>query len=250
MRLTILGSGTMMPTKTRHPAGYLLEADDTKILLDCGHTTIARLVEMDVNLHDIDTICISHFHTDHFSDCFPLIHARWVDDIQSNPPRKHKPLVILGPKTIKKRYQKWRAIFWPEPKEDYPIQFIENSKLTINKLTISSFPIHHVPWFPSVGYKIESAGKTLVYTGDLGSHQGINFYQAIQTADFLLIEAGSIIPTVNHFTAEQAADLAKRFQIKRVGLTHLRNSHLASITKVAKRSKNIYIIKDGDKFDI
>lgn len=289
MKLTILGSGTMMPTKTRHPAGYLLEADDTKILLDCGHTTMARLVEMGVDLHEIDCVAITHFHTDHFSDCFPLVHARWVDDVQSNPPREHKSLTILGPREIQKRYKKWREIFWPEPKEDYPIEFFEgygtyviarvsekshdqnpNFKILMSnqiqnsndknikrnfphqaKFIITPFPIHHVPWFRSAGYKIEYNSKTFVYTGDLGSQQEQSFYGAIRNVDCLLIEAGVLTPAPNHFTAEQALELAHRYGIKKVLLTHVRDQNVSKIeTIISHRNQVLNLVFDGYSIEV
>lgn len=72
MRLTILGSGTMMPTQRRYPAAYLVEEGDAKLLLDCGHLTIARLIERGIDPHSITTVGITHFHTDHFSHLLPL----------------------------------------------------------------------------------------------------------------------------------------------------------------------------------
>ena len=115
LSLTILGSGTMMPTVSRHPAGYLLEVNEKKILIDCGHTTIARLVEMGVDLHSIGAIFVSHFHTDHFADAFPLMHARWVDDLSKpEKERQQEPLLIIGPKTLEERWEKLKEVFWPE----------------------------------------------------------------------------------------------------------------------------------------
>ena len=37
----------------------------------------------------------------------------------------NKKLIIIGPKDIQERFSSWRKIFWPEPKESYPLEFIE-----------------------------------------------------------------------------------------------------------------------------
>lgn len=72
-QLTIIGSGTMMPKKFRHPS--LLEISK-KILLDLGHTSISLLIDQGIGLNSIDTLFISHFHTDHFADVLPFAHSR------------------------------------------------------------------------------------------------------------------------------------------------------------------------------
>ncbi len=58
MKLTILGSGTLLPTKERLPSSFLLETKESKILLDCGHGAIARLVELGYDPREIDGVFI------------------------------------------------------------------------------------------------------------------------------------------------------------------------------------------------
>lgn len=221
----------MVPTLKRHPAGYFVEHENQKILLDCGHATIARLIEMRISLDSINAIAVSHFHTDHFSDCFPLVHARFVDDVQNK--REHQELTLIGPSGLKQRYAKWREIFWPEPGEHYPLKFIEGPNHSFGPLT--TFVVNHVPWFESVGFTIRSGKKKLIYTGDLGSQQSKEFYKAIEGADILLIECGALSPTPNHFSVEQAIELARKYRIKKVLLTHLRDKNIPQIKKVANQ---------------
>jgi len=245
MRLTILGSGGMMPTKNRYPAAYLVEEGDTKLLLDCGHLTIARLIERDFSLHDITAIGISHFHTDHWSNLLPLVHARWVDDVLLK--KEHKRLIILGPVTLEERFNKMREVMWPEPNEAYPVEFVEGiSNRKVGSLMLETFPVRHVPWFPSVGYKVTDGKKSLVYTGDLGSNQEKRFEDDIRGADWLLIEGGAVQPSQTHFTAEQAAHLAQRCGIKRVVLTHVRVDRVALVQAVVAKYPDILTLaEDG-----
>src|SRR3989338_4677250 len=99
MKLTILGSGTLFPTKERFPSSFLLEEGNVKILLDCGHEAIARLVELGFDVRDIDAIFISHFHADHIGDAFNLVWSRFVGDLYEGKER-HKPLIFFGPKPL------------------------------------------------------------------------------------------------------------------------------------------------------
>jgi ribonuclease BN (tRNA processing enzyme) len=245
MRLTILGSGTMMPTKNRYPAAYLVEEGDTKLLLDCGHLTIARLIERGIDLHSITAVGITHFHTDHFSNLLPLIHARWVDDRMQQ--KEHKPLTIFGSATLEERCKKIHEVMWPEPTESYAVNFVEGTvSRQVGNVALLAFPIQHVPWFPSVGFKVVAGGKSLVYTGDLNSEQGDKFEDDIRNVDLLLIEAGAVRPSKTHFTAEQAVQLAQRCGIKRVVLTHIRDDRTAQVQAiVAQHPDLLTLAEDG-----
>lgn len=250
MCLTILGSGTMMPTQNRYPAAYLVEEGKTKLLLDCGHLTIARLVERDVDLHAIMAVGITHFHTDHFSNLLPLVHARWVDDMVLQ--KEHRPLMIFGPATLEQQFQKLREVMWPEPTETYAVSFVEGvGAQDIDSLTLQTFPIQHVPWFPSVGFRAVVGSKSLVYTGDLNSGQGSQFEDDIRDADLLLIEAGAVRPSKTHFTAEQAVSLAQRCGIKKVVLTHVREDRIRLIQPILDQYPELLTLaEDGMIIDI
>lgn len=245
--ITVLGAGVMAPTKARNPAGFLVEAGDKKILLDAGHGIVRRLVDFGFDLQAIDFVFASHFHADHFSDVFPLMHARCVDDNYNN--RGHKELLILGPKSAAVRFKLWRKIFWPEPNELYPLKFKEGpTRLLIGQARITTFPIKHVLWFGSLGIIIEFAGKKLVYTGDVGSEQNFNqLVKATQNADLLIIEAGATKPAPTHYTIEQIQALAQAACVKKVLITHVRPQQISAIQKFCRGHKGFTLGKDGQK---
>lgn len=250
LSLTILGSGTMMPTTGRHPAAYLLEFFGKRILIDCGHTTVAHLVDMGIDLHSINTLFISHFHTDHFSDAFPFMHARWVDDL-SKPmqDRQKDDLLIIGPNTLEERWNKLKEVFWPEPKENYGIKFMEGARnLEIYGLHIEIFDVVHVPWFPSVGIKITYGGKSFVYTGDIGSNHPLADLNAkASDVDVLLIECGTMNPSPSHFTIEQVIDLVDTAKVKRAYVTHVPVQNESLIREKIGLRKDIVIAQDNMK---
>ncbi|MFA6099165.1 MAG: ribonuclease Z [Patescibacteria group bacterium] len=250
IKLTILGCGTMVPTKTSNPAGFLVETANKKILLDAGHGTIRRLTDTGYNIQDIDVVFISHFHTDHFGDAFSLVHSRWVDDAYRH--RKHKKLLFVGPRGINKRYRQWRKIFWPEPEEFYPLTFKEGSgNFKFNKLALKAFPVRHVRWFPSVGATLTLGGKKIVYTGDLGSRQNITeLIKEVKETDLLIIEGASIQPTANHFTLQQVKTVASQAQAKKTLLVHVQPRLLAYAKKFCRTNKGFIMGRDGLKLTI
>lgn len=248
--LTVLGAGVMAPTKERNPAGFLVEAAGKKILLDAGHGTIRRLVDYGFDFQNIDYVFISHFHTDHFADAFPLVHSRWVDDDYNK--KSHNKLIILGPKGVKERFQNWRQIFWVEPEEDYPVKFQEGpNKLSLGEIQLETFPVKHVDWFSSLGIIIKSAGKKLVYTGDIGER--CNFQELVevcQGADVLVTEASYEVPTPNHYTIAQVKELADRAKVKKVLVVHIRPQHLERVREICQKERRFILGKDGLKIKV
>jgi ribonuclease BN (tRNA processing enzyme) len=252
MKLKILGSGTMMPTKERHPSGYLLEHEGNRILLDCGHTTVARLIELGIDLHSIDTLAITHFHTDHFGDVLPFVHSRFVDDLITR--QQHKTLSVIGPPTTQERFQKMREVMWPEPAESYPITFHEfqpnQQLLAAGPFSVQQFSTNHVSWFPSTGYRITVDNQSFAYPGDVGSEQDSAFEESIRNVNVLLIEAGAEKLAATHLTAEQAIALAQRCGISRLLLTHVHEKRVNKVQEMLKNHNNVLLAADGMEIGI
>lgn len=61
----ILGTASQVPTRHRNHNGYLLRWDGTGILFDPGEGTQRQMVRAGVAAHDLNRICVTHFHGDH-----------------------------------------------------------------------------------------------------------------------------------------------------------------------------------------
>jgi ribonuclease BN (tRNA processing enzyme) len=92
MRLTILGSGTSIPTVDRGPPGVLVETARRTILIDLGPGILRRLPAAGVDLDAVDIVLFTHYHTDHCADLAPLLFA-----LKSPRYAGRGPLRIIGP---------------------------------------------------------------------------------------------------------------------------------------------------------
>ncbi len=63
--LVVLGTASQAPTRHRNHNGYLLRWDGLGLLFDPGEGTQRQMVLARVGAHDIDRICLTHFHGDH-----------------------------------------------------------------------------------------------------------------------------------------------------------------------------------------
>ncbi|MFH9204979.1 ribonuclease Z [Streptomyces albidoflavus] len=63
--LVVLGTASQVPTRHRNHNGYLLRWDSEGILFDPGEGTQRQMVRAGVSAHDLNRICVTHFHGDH-----------------------------------------------------------------------------------------------------------------------------------------------------------------------------------------
>ncbi len=64
--VTILGSSSASPTKTRHHSAQFVSLDGSHFLVDCGEGTQRQLLLHGIRFSRIRYILISHLHGDHF----------------------------------------------------------------------------------------------------------------------------------------------------------------------------------------
>ncbi|MEV4440911.1 ribonuclease Z [Streptomyces sp. NPDC049577] len=63
--LVVLGTASQVPTRHRNHNGYVLRWDGDGILFDPGEGTQRQMLRAGVAAHDLNRICVTHFHGDH-----------------------------------------------------------------------------------------------------------------------------------------------------------------------------------------
>ena len=71
MRLTVLGGAAAGPGPRQGCSGYLVEAGETRLVLDLGSGTLPEL-RRHSDVRDLEAIVISHLHIDHMLDLIAL----------------------------------------------------------------------------------------------------------------------------------------------------------------------------------
>lgn len=91
MDLTLLGTGSAVPTGDRYQTGIVVEAASRTdpLLIDCGAGTIHRLTQAGFDITRFDTVLLTHHHLDHVADLPSLLKARWLQDAST--------CTIIGP---------------------------------------------------------------------------------------------------------------------------------------------------------
>ncbi|TKX35660.1 MBL fold metallo-hydrolase [Halorubrum sp. CGM4_25_10-8A] len=89
MRLTLLGTGSALPSPTRLQTGAVLQHAESTLLVDCGSGITHRLAQSDIDYRTVDTVLLTHTHLDHVADLPTLAKARLLDG--------HDTFTVVGP---------------------------------------------------------------------------------------------------------------------------------------------------------
>ncbi|MCP3817652.1 ribonuclease Z [Streptomyces sp. A3M-1-3] len=88
--LVVLGTASQVPTRHRNHNGYLLRWDGEGILFDPGEGTQRQMLRAGVAAHDINRICVTHFHGDHSLGLAGVIQRINLDQVP-HPVAAHYP---------------------------------------------------------------------------------------------------------------------------------------------------------------
>ncbi|MFJ4315928.1 ribonuclease Z [Streptomyces lavendulae] len=86
----VLGTASQVPTRRRNHNGYLLRWDGEGILFDPGEGTQRQMLRAGVAAHDINRICVTHFHGDHSLGLAGVIQRINLDQVP-HPVTAHYP---------------------------------------------------------------------------------------------------------------------------------------------------------------
>lgn len=85
-----LGTGSAIPTRTRHLSGCALQRAGRVLLFDCGEGTQLQLLRADVRRARIEAIFITHFHGDHLYGLPGVLTTMALL-------KRTEPLTVVGP---------------------------------------------------------------------------------------------------------------------------------------------------------
>ncbi len=90
-RVTLLGTGSPLPTAQHAGPATLVQAGDAVLLVDCGRAVVMRLAAAGVLPAGLSAVLLTHLHSDHITDLNDVITTHWI--MSSGP----APLRVIGP---------------------------------------------------------------------------------------------------------------------------------------------------------
>lgn len=231
MRVTVLGAGDAFFNGGRRHSGYLVETGETHFLLDCGTTTLLALKTLGLEADNLDFIALSHLHGDHFGG-LPFFFLEYLFE----RPRT-RPLVIAGPSGTKERvWALYRAMYreLSERPLCFPLEFHEfvpGQAATICGVELFPFRVPHQERDVSLGYRVATGGKTLLYSGDCGWNEDLVQYS--QGTDLFICECCYFhSQTTFHINYPTIVEQRSRLGCTRLLLSHIGREVLERIDEV------------------
>ena len=219
--VTILGSGTCVPSLQRSSCAVMMEIGTIKLLFDSGPGTMRRMLEADTTIFEIAYLFYSHFHPDHTAELVPFLFATKYPDME----RRQLPLTIMAGTGFTNFYGKLKAVYgsWIEIAPGMlHIQELDNQgpdARSFDGFSVDSVPVVHND--ESIAYRITTpSGISVVYSGDTDYSEGL--VDLARGADLLICE--SALPDESrvkgHLTPSLAGEIAVRAKVKKLVLTH------------------------------
>jgi ribonuclease BN (tRNA processing enzyme) len=228
LRLTVLGCSSAAPHAAWPASGYLVEWQDTRLLLDVGQGVIRRLENI-LDPRRLTAVVVGHMHADHYLDMAGLRYLfPWAEQADPRLP-VHLPPGGRGRLDALATAISERAGFFDVAFD--MVEYDPEAPLRVGPLTIHFVRSRH--YVPAWGLAVEAPdGARLVYTGDTGpSDSMIEFARG---ADLLLVEAAlrsaaEDDPARGHLTVEEAIDLARRAEARSSLVVHYDPSRRAEL---------------------
>ncbi|MCV7401267.1 ribonuclease Z [Mycobacterium fragae] len=237
--ITLLGTGSPIPDPNRAGPATLVRAGGEAFLVDCGRGVLQRAAAIGVGANALSALLLTHLHSDHIADLGDVLITRWVTTFVPDP----VPLPIIGPPGTADVVDAMLKAFGPDigyriahhddldaPPPVNVQEYTEGPVWDHDGVAIRVAPTDHRPVAPTIGFRIESGGASVVLAGDTVPCESLD--ELARRADALVHtvirkDLVSLLPQQRikdicdyHSSVQQAAATAKRAGVGTLVLTH------------------------------
>jgi ribonuclease BN (tRNA processing enzyme) len=228
MKVTVLGGAAAGGNTGSGCSGYLIQSNDTNLVVDLGPGTLPEL-RKHCDFRSINAIVITHWHVDHYLDLAAFRFAAAY-----NPhPIDHKVLLFMPPDTTDLLRRFGSAL--PQDERDFAFfddiflirEFDPGTLLNVFSFECEFHPTRH--FIPCWAIRItDDSGMRLGYSADTGPGVGLEaFFDGVDTliAESTDLHRDPDAGEPGHLTAVEAGTLARNCGVQTLILTHMWEEH-------------------------
>ncbi|ORV36271.1 ribonuclease Z [Mycobacterium conspicuum] len=183
IEVTLLGTGSPIPDANRAGPSTLVRAGGQVFLIDCGRGVLQRAAAVGVGAAGLSALLLTHLHSDHIAELGDVLITGWISSFAPEP----VPLPIIGPPGTAETVEATLKAFGhdigyriahhadlnaPPPVEVH--ECTEGSVWDRDGVTIRVAPTDHRPVAPTIGFRIDFDGASVVLAGDTVPCSGLD----------------------------------------------------------------------------
>jgi ribonuclease BN (tRNA processing enzyme) len=248
--LTVVGSGTLVPSARRSTPALCLVEGDLQITVDGGSGTLRRQAELGIDFRRTHTLLFTHVHPDHTLD---LLHFLFASSYAPPAPRE-EPVRLIGPRGFAAFVEAYREGIrsWTRGGEGgIDLREVEDGE-TVDLPGIRVEAVGQEHAVRDLGYRFTDArGRCAAFTGDTGANPGL--VALARDADVFVCECSGDAdhPMEGHLTAPEAGRAAAEAGARQLVLSHLYpmpDDRRRVAEAAAHFGGPIHLAEDGDRF--
>jgi ribonuclease BN (tRNA processing enzyme) len=230
VRITVLGKSPAWQDAGGACSGYLVEAGDYTLLLDCGCGVFGKL-RAHREYWEVDAVVITHLHADHILDLVPYASALTYAPRQQPVPVGGHPGTatpacprLIAPKGAAEAFRQvcGGAGMRPEHVERAfaLTEYAPEDTFTLGPLELSFRPVPH--FLPTNAVDLREGAARLTFSADCAPNDAL--CEFARDTSLLLIEATLPRPERDgvrgHLTPSEAGEHGRRANARRLVLSH------------------------------
>lgn len=241
MKVKVLG--TSCTWFKRNNTSFIL---DDKIVFDVPFGNY-KLINSYMDIYDIKSVIITHFHSDHFGD-LNVIATRFMRHLSDDAEK----LKIYGPKGILEKLIEYNKVLLGAKDECDPesltkhIDFIEvcdGFEFEVCGYKVKAFEmVHGVPETYGFSFSDEN-GKTIVFSADTAMCDNLNLM--LENADVAFVEMSDIRQSKTHLSTQEFVDLTKKYS-----KTKFYPVHTSDMSQEFAINNGLNYLNDGDILEV
>ncbi|MBK6414193.1 MBL fold metallo-hydrolase [Sphingopyxis sp.] len=227
LHVGLCGTGSPLPDRERAAACTVVIAGKAIFVVDAGEGAARNIAQMGLPNGRIRALFLTHYHSDHIDGMGPMMLLRWAASGNSSP------LPVYGPPGVERVIAGFNAAYAldngyriahhgeaitpPAAAGAAAMPFAIPATPTVvyagDGLRVTAFPVDHRPVQPSVGYRFDYKGRSVVVSGDTAPSKTLE--AASRGADLLIHEALNPVMVKTLAAKLDAAGRKKTAQVMR-----------------------------------